>query len=246
MKKYIVQHTAPETEEVRAITEGVNRRYAGIWGFEYVLDAWQAFPAFKGLGSADPNWVSKRDTEAPPEVMNPYWEKFRVIDDVMERAQDGDFIAYLDIDAMVMEHRVDVAGLLPDGCDISIILNSKLPVNAGVIFFRVNELTRTLIARCLNNGPVPDDEWARMGGGVCLWEERRLYVEIQALMADPSDPDSYGLRVFPMTSKTHSYHPTQEEIIFHAGNRTLADKLILLKMAAGMIRKPAKEDSHGS
>ncbi len=222
MKKWILQHGTDAIDEIQSIVAPYNKMYADKFGFTYVLDTKNTYPPFGMKGPKEATGI-----------LNPYWEKLRVIDECFEKAENGDFVEWADMDAIHMNHDLDVSTLLPEGFDMSLRMSPELPINAGVMFFRVNEITRLLLKRCLRYGVVSDEDWA--GRGACGWEERRIAVEMMMLQADPSDPEAFGLRVHPMSEKTHYYHPTQEETILHVGSRPLSDKLIVLRMAIALL-----------
>ncbi len=75
---------------------------------------------------------------------------------LLERSNRGDFVAFLDADALIVKPEVDLRTGLPEGKDIAILGNASF-VNSGVLLLRNTAAVRALFVQCFERGPVREN-----------------------------------------------------------------------------------------
>lgn len=232
MKKFLLTHGDINYYPLLNLVAPWNQAYADRHGYDYREDRQ------RNVGQ----WDS-------------YWEKYRQILEVMAEADDGDFIAFLDCDALIIKPDVDLITALPDDYDMA---TSRYPDNRGYagwnlgsLFIRVNQATRKFYRSMLDAGPVSELEWAGNNETVG-WEERRFAVDVRD--GEASDEKSFtasmdkpSIRVFDLDSKWnygHAVRPLGKKalanaVILHPAERKLDFKLWIIKQAMENI-------SHGN
>jgi hypothetical protein len=72
-----------------------------------------------------------------------HWEKWRLMNTVIQGAQTGDLIAYLDADTVVVG---DLSDVLPEGKDVGVTRWGGNHYSAGAIYWRVSDAVKAHVA----------------------------------------------------------------------------------------------------
>ncbi len=213
MSKFIVIHGDKNMDPILDVTLPVTCKYAKKFNYDVIVD---------------------RETKGK---FGPFYEKPRAIYDALCRYPDGTFGAFLDADAMPMDFSVNWINALDEFGVVHLLIRHIEPqvVNAGTMFFVNSPETRRFFRSVADIGPISSELWnytLKNKYGIdkfvgCNWDERTmLYIM----------PDFPKLKVEDLDERYNAFHPTQTEYIFHAGLRSIPDKVTLLQMAAKMIR----------
>lgn len=222
MKKYLLTHGDKNYWKLVDTIKPWNEAYAKLFGYIYV-----------------------EDKNTTPDLPDFYWEKYRLILEVMRICQNGDFIAFVDCDAFIKK-MIDLIEALPDGFDIAA---SKYPDNNGYagwnlgsIFIRVNEKTRKYFQDMMDRGGVSEEEWSKLNGNPTVgWEERQMAYDMSRLNASDElefakmqDKSLFqpSIRMKDLNSKWNYGHAIRpligsafdDAVIVHAAERSLQEK----------------------
>lgn len=162
MKKFLLTHGDKKYTPLLNMVRPWNQRYADQHEFIYI-----------------------EDSVTTPGLPDFYWEKYRLIQQVMRDAQNGDFIAFLDCDALIVKILLDLyLELQKLGFGSYDLACAKYPDNngfagwnTGTLFINVNDRSRKFFDEMIAHGPVPKDEWPADYNASVGWEERRLAID---------------------------------------------------------------------
>lgn len=231
MKKFLLTHGDKKYTPLLDLVRSWNQRYADLHEFIYI-----------------------EDNKTTPGVPDYFWEKYRLIVETMQTALDGDFIAFLDCDALIVKPALDLLMTLESRHSFHDydVAASKYPDNngfagwnLGTIFINVNPRTRAHFKAMLERGAVPPEEWKKLGGNPSVgWEERRFAMD-QARGVSTDEDDFRNqhdqgiepLRILSLDSVWnygHAVRPLgpqalQNAIILHPAEKPLEDKLWLIR-----------------
>lgn len=168
MKKYLLTHGDKNYWGLVDTIKPWNEAYCKLFGYIYVEDK-----------------NSTLDSIAFKDAF--YWEKYRLILEVMKTCLDGDFIAFVDCDAFIKK-MVDLMTALPEGFDIAASRypdnNGYAGWNLGSLFIRVNAKTRKYFQDMIDRGGVTEEEWKSVNGNETVgWEERQMAYDMSRLNA---------------------------------------------------------------
>jgi hypothetical protein len=131
MRKTLVQCAVGEAQELLGLSGPIHARYATDFGYDF-----------------------KPHGESLCPDRHPCHEKLFRLADALERSRDGDFLAYLDCDTLIVS-RVDLMTALgSNGFDIAFSRwSNDRHYNTGVILLRASQATREFMLACKRERP---------------------------------------------------------------------------------------------
>lgn len=216
---------------------------AKYWPLLDLLHSWHQ-------GYADlHDYVFMEDRKTTPDVPDYYWEKMRVIHSVLVNdAQDGDFLAFLDGDALVCNRAIDLYfQLCAEGSfqsyDVACAKypenNGKAGWNTGTLFINANDKTRKLFRRLLDGGPIDPSAWGAGYNQTIGWEERAFAKQFEAEFQKGLD----GVNILSLDSRWNygnvirplNRQACADAYILHPAEKPLAYKMECLKRSMELI-----------
>lgn len=192
------------------------------------------------------------DRQTTPGLPDFYWEKMRLIHSVlMNDAHDGDFLAFIDGDALICQRSLDLyMQLLGEGFinyDVACAKypenNGKAGWNTGTLFVNANDKTRKLFRRLLDGGPVDPKDWGAGYNQTLGWEERAFAKQFEGEFQKGLEGvnilslDSrwnYGNAIRPLGRKA-----CKNAIILHPAEKPLAYKIDVIRRSMDLINAGA-------
>jgi hypothetical protein len=157
VRKALVQCGFGQAQELLSLSGPVHARYALDFGYDFAPCGERLCP--------------DRD---------PCYEKLFWLADILEASQDGDFLAYLDCDALIVRPVDLITALGSNGFDIALSKwGAHRHYNTGVIFLRASGRVREFMLACKEEKPrlglsnqMVHDEWIvnekLPGSGLCV------------------------------------------------------------------------------
>jgi hypothetical protein len=245
MKKYLLTHGDKTYQILLDTIREWNEKYCKQFNYLYV--------------------ECNRTTDFNPELpQSYYWEKYRLIVQVMNICQNGDFICFLDCDAFIKKF----LDFYEELCSNHGFLNydiaaSKYPDikgfagwNLGSIFINVNDRTRNYFKTMLSRGSVPKEEWPETFNQTIGWEEQRMIADMDEARAVASDEKDFReqfdkggeekirtpLNLDSQWNYGHAIRPLvgdafDKAIIVHAAEKPLAYKTWFLQESIKRVKE---------